>query len=44
LQEIDDIAVRDAIDIFQIYIESTVENLFDGFLGIIQACVDRSAA
>jgi hypothetical protein len=29
LREIDDIVVRDAIDIFQSYIESTIENLLD---------------
>ena len=29
LREIDDIAVRDAIDIFQTYIESTIGNLLD---------------
>jgi hypothetical protein len=29
LQEINDIAVRDVIDIFQSYIESTIGNLLD---------------
>ncbi|HEY7247646.1 MAG TPA: hypothetical protein VH678_27570 [Xanthobacteraceae bacterium] len=42
LREIDDIAVRDAIDIFQTYIESTIGNLLDRDRNIALAQIETA--